>query len=73
MRIHAAFKIEHIDAWFCLILRRIKFGFRLRLFSLLLMLFLLRFQPQFLLMVIQQRQRHLFLHLFILFAQAGNA
>ena len=73
MRIHAAFKIEHVDARFCLILRRGKLRFCLSRFGFLFMLFLLRFKPEFLLMAIKQRQRYLFLHFFILLAQAGDA
>ncbi|SAE03823.1 Uncharacterised protein [Enterobacter cloacae] len=43
MRIHATFKIEHIDARFCVSLWRGEFSFRLRSFGVLLMFFLLGF------------------------------
>ena len=72
VRIHTAFKIEHIQpgspvsGWFALLCQRLS---RLRF---LLVLFLLRFMPQLLLMRIEQRHRHFFLHVLILLAQAGH-
>ncbi|MNC47480.1 hypothetical protein D3C75_965440 [compost metagenome] len=68
VRIHAAFKIEHIDPRFGDLFTLPLFGFQLRGFRLELVLFLLRFVPQFLLMTVEQRHRHFFLHLCVLLA-----
>ncbi|CNZ62573.1 Uncharacterised protein [Mycobacterium tuberculosis] len=50
MGVHAAFKIQHPDARFTVSCHLAQFGFRFCCFRFLLVLFLLRFVPLFLLM-----------------------
>ena len=69
MGVHAAFKIQHPDARFTVSCHLAQFSFRFCGFRFLLVLFLLRFVPLFLLMSIHQRRGQFFFHLLILFAE----